>query len=418
MTRSSRKSGEGRFSLCGAPCSFTLVLCSLLTLSTSGLLAQSSEHERIEPPNTATPSRAQVDRAIALAAGYLERACGPDGKFVYEVDTFSGRKSNLYDIIRHAGAMYALAMFNQQHPDRQAADTLVRAARFMLRNYVGPGVRPGQLAVWSKPVSSNRQPTNQYAELGGAGLGLVALAATRQIDPKSVSLDQLQALGRFLLFLQREDGSFVHKYDAKSGSAPNWHSLYYPGEAALGLVALYEADGSSQWLDAATKTLVYLAKSRVGLSTVPSDHWALIATVKLLHYCDAGACPSARDELIQHALQVCNSILHEQFRGSAAVGLDGAFDPDGRTTPAATRLEGLLSALEFLPKGDLRERIVTAIEHGIGFLLRTQIVSGPNSGGMPGAILLRAGNASEIRIDYVQHSLCALLRYRLLSLQR
>ncbi len=33
------------------------------------------------------PSREEVSRAIALAAGYLERACGPTGKFVYQVDT-------------------------------------------------------------------------------------------------------------------------------------------------------------------------------------------------------------------------------------------------------------------------------------------------------------------------------------------
>jgi hypothetical protein len=48
------------------------------------------------------------------------------------------------------------------------------------------------------------------AELGGTGLGLVALAAARETDPKSMPLEQLQALGRFQLFLQRDDGSFVH----------------------------------------------------------------------------------------------------------------------------------------------------------------------------------------------------------------
>jgi hypothetical protein len=32
-------------------------------------------------------------------------------------------------------------------------------------------------------------------------------------------------------------------------------------------------------------------------------------------------------------------------------------------------------------------------------------------GGMPGAVSIRAHDVSETRIDYVQHALCAWLRY-------
>jgi hypothetical protein len=36
------------------------------------------------------PSSEQVNHAITLATDYLVRACGPDGKFVYKVDVYSG----------------------------------------------------------------------------------------------------------------------------------------------------------------------------------------------------------------------------------------------------------------------------------------------------------------------------------------
>jgi hypothetical protein len=362
------------------------------------------------------PSPAQVSHAIELAAGYLERACGPDGKFVYKVDIGSGKESSSYDIVRHAGAMYALAMVNRAHPDPEAAAALLRAAKFLRQNYIGPGVRPGQLVVWSQPlVETSRDPHSKsrerYAELGGTGLGLVALAAAREVDPNSVPLEDLQALGRFALFLQRDDGSFVHKYSERSGPVSNWEILYYPGEAALGFIALYEADHSPQWLGAAGKALAYLAKTRVGLSRVPADHWALIATAKLFPYCADSGCVVSREDLVRHANQVCESILRDQFKGAAAVGLDGAFDPTGRTAPAATRLEGLLAALEFLPKGELRDKIEAATSRGVTFLMRTQVVSGPEAGGMPGSALTRVLDSSQIRIDYVQHALCAWLRY-------
>ncbi len=365
------------------------------------------------------PSVTDVNHAIALARSYLERACGPDGKFVYKVDIGSGKESSSYDIIRHAGAMYGLAMLNRSHRDPQAVAALIRAAKFLRQNYIGPGVRPGQQVVWSQPLADNPEgrrssskSRERYAELGGTGLGLVALAAAREVDPNSVPLEELQGLGRFALFLQRNDGSFVHKYRAEGGAVPNWTVLYYPGEAALGFIALYEADHSREWLVAAGKALSYLAKSRTGLSIAPADHWALIATAKLLPYCEQAGCSASREELVRHAVQVCESILRDQFKGSAPVGLDGAFDPTGRTAPVAARLEGLLAALEFLPKDELRARVEAATGRGIAFLLRAQIVYGREAGGMPGAIISRALDSSEVRIDYVQHALCAWLRYR------
>lgn len=352
------------------------------------------------------PSRGNVHRAIELATDYLERACSADGKFVYLVDVGSGREISSYNVLRHSGAIYALAMANQLSADKKAGESMIRAAAFLRQNYIGPGPQAGQLAVWSKPLS--RGLDGQFAELGGTGLGLVALAAVRKADPKAVPLRDLQALGRFILFLQQDDGSFVHKYLAKTGRVANWQSLYYPGEAALGLIALYEEDHSREWLEAAIKALIYLANSRAGLATVPADHWALIATAKLLPYCDTTTCTPLRERLIRHAAQICSSVLREQVRGTSGTGADGAFDLTGRTAPAATRLEGLVAALQFLPKGELREKIMEAIPRSIAFLLRAQVTSGPYSGGMPGSALAAD---SRIRIDYVQHALCAWIMY-------
>lgn len=383
-----------------------IVLCSFAAAQTD------TAKENIGNGSTETsriPDKAAVSRAIELATDYLLRNCGPDGKFAYKVEIGTGRESSSYDIIRHEGAIYALSMANHAHPDPKVVVAMVRAAEFLHKNYMGPGPRPDQLVVWSKPLDKARE--HQYAELGGAGLGLVALSAVREIDTSVVSGSDLQALGRFALFLQRDDGSFVDKYDAKTGPVPHWESLYYPGEAALGFIALYETDHSREWLNAAGRALGYLARSRVGLSSVPADHWALIATAKLLPYMDQ-VTTATRDELMRHAVQICNSILREQFRGSAATGLDGAFDPDGRTAPAATRLEGLLAGLEVLPKGELQERIQEASDRGVAFLLRVQVTSGLGVGGMRGADLTHARDSGEVRIDYVQHALCAWLRYQ------
>jgi hypothetical protein len=112
------------------PLLFWIALLSSATFGQSG-------SERTMPigpsgiPSGAAPTLTDISRAISLSAGYLERACDQDGKFVYVVDTGSGRESTAYNIIRHAGAMYALAMYQQSAPDRETADVLIRAAKLI-----------------------------------------------------------------------------------------------------------------------------------------------------------------------------------------------------------------------------------------------------------------------------------------------
>jgi hypothetical protein len=370
-------------------------------------------------PGTATHdpvSLAGVSRAIDLSAHYLESACGENGKFAYRLDPNSGQLSSSYNIVRHAGAMYALAMLNGSHPDRKAVDATVRAAAFMRANYIGSDARSNALVVWSRPL-----PTRSDAGLGATGLGLVALTGLDQVEPSAVPLADLEGLGRFIVFLQRSDGSFTSKYSPGSGPVTDWDSLYYPGEAALGLISLYGLDHRGEWLAAAGKALAYLASSRARVQEMPPDHWAVIATARFLPHCRQGDCAVSRAELIEHAGRICDRFLRDQVGNPTDARLAGGFDAAGRTTPSAIRLEGLLAALEFLPDdaSGRRARIEAAVERGIAFLLRAQITSGPYAGGMPaavsgvGSIVVRADpRTSDIRIDYVQHALSAWLRYQ------
>jgi hypothetical protein len=357
-----------------------------------------------------------VDQAISLAAQYIVGACGKDGKFVYLVNTADGKVAPDYNVVRHAGAMYALAMFNGVQPDSRAVDALKRSAGFLRKNYIRPGpvfVGSETLAVWKSPMN---QPGSDVATLGATGLGLIGLLGSEAIEPESTPPGNLKALGQFLLFLQNRNGGFNSKYIARGdGTFAAWGSLYYPGEAALALVSLYESDGSEKWLDGCEAALSFLAKSRAGAKDIPADHWALIATAKLFSLRDQSRISPFRERLLAHAVQICESILADQIEGAAQEEFNGGFNSDGRTTPTSTRLEGLLAALEFLPpeQRELRSRIEGAVRRGIRFLLKSQIRTGRYAGGVPEAIP-RAGASSppEIRIDYVQHFLCALIRYR------
>ncbi len=372
--------------------------------------------------------RVRVDpEAVERSIDYLLRACRHDGRFEYRINidpavTIRPR----YNVLRHAGAMYALATHCAAQPDLRTIEKLGRAARFLQEHCIGPiEGEPGLVGLWSRP-EINGSGRNTQVKLGGAGLGLVALTALETLATGSTPPEDLRGLGRFIVWMQKDDGSFYSKYIPSSvGRRDRWTSLYYPGEAALGLLMLDALDPAPEWKRGAARALGFLARDRAGAETVPADHWALIATSRILPVYDECDALEPREAIVAHAVQVCESILAEQVWDCDDPRLDGGFSRDGRTTPTATRLEGLLAALEFLPESDLdlRMRVASSVEHGMKFLLRAQVREGAFAGGVPRAICrlaeddprnVRSFNdrATEIRIDYVQHAVCAMMQYR------
>jgi hypothetical protein len=375
-----------------------------------------------------------LDQRIGWAAGYLFESVAASGRLVYLRESCGAiGDSRRYNILRHAGAVFSMAQYAAaQPPDKNASEVLRRAAAYLMDCCAGPvDGQTDMLAIWSPPELTGSSRGCLQAKLGASGLTLAALVRLEFVLPGTTAPKVLRQLANFLLFMQKSDGSFYSKYiPAKAGRDDQWTSLYYPGEAALGLVMLHELDGAVRWLEAAIDALRYLARTREGSRPLPADHWALIATARLfkqnpgsLQMASPAGIPwsepqegvSIRGVLLDHATALVESILGEQIEGHERGCLNGGFDLEGRVTPTATRLEGLLAALTFLPAGMLRSRTQHAVGLGVGFLVASQIIDGPARGGIPRYNPLCSSShtrANEIRIDYVQHALAALLAYR------
>ncbi len=381
----------------------------------------------------ADPVSGRLDKAIGLSAGYLVRACGKDGKFVYRISTNPKiTPKPAYNVLRHAGAIYALAMYEQRRPDKKTRDAIARAVGFLKKETIAPMPKNKDLlGVWSRSRISGK-PMLMQVKLGGVGLGLVALLSAEKAGATTTPIDDLRKMGRCILFMQKEDGSFYSKYiPARGGLVGEWVSLYYPGEAALGLLMLYEKDPSpaqaglrQKWLDGAARAITYLARTQADKTAVEADQWTLLAMAKLLPIYDRCKQSVHRELLLRHARRICNSILAEKTQCRTDAPEFGSFGSDARTCPVATRAEGLLAALTFLPAEDkaLRKRIADAASAGISFLLRNQIRTGKYAGGIPRAMRpLPKGHpkfsksfnrrSAEVRIDYVQHAMCAMMQF-------
>lgn len=366
----------------------------------------------------------KITQSIESAAAYMIRHCQPNGQFIYRINTNPNvQVAPKYNVLRHAGAIYALAQFHQQTREMPTERVLRRANDFLQSQAASIVDVPNTQAFWSDPMI-NGSDDPRRAKLGGTGLGLVALCEFEKLIPNSTSPTKLTELGNFLLFMQRDDGGFYSIYQPKfPGRDDSWTSLYYPGEAALGLLLLNDLVPDLDWVRGAKEALLFLARKRKRQDSVPADHWALIATEKLLSN-RTQISDIERQSLQSHARQISRFMLSEQQPQNARKKLDGCFSPDGRTTPTATRLEGLLATLSILPDNDpLRTDVEDACHRGVRFLMRSQIKQGDEKGGLPRAFetLPKShanwsptfnARATEIRIDYVQHALSAWIRYR------
>ena len=269
------------------------------------------------------------------------------------------------------------------------------------------------------------------AKLGGAGLALIALCNVERIFPGTTDLDDMRHIGNFIQHLKQDDGTFASRFDGRYGKDDSWVSLYYPGEAALGLVYLAEVENDEarqeHWISIATEILVYLEGLRrtQALEEIEPDHWALLASSRLIPKLDP---LSVEYWLVyNHAVRVAQSMLVSHTEAEL-IQSGGCFTMDRRTCPTATRLEGLLAACTFVKDHEmfidqvgrkvmpLRERMVRDVQLGIDFLLRSQQQTNENNmkGAVPG--MFPPNNDydlehSEVRVDYVQHSMSAVIAY-------
>jgi len=490
----------------------------------------------------------ELDSFVSNAVSYLVRISHSidqdptfPGRFTYQTDLRDSLHPSLqtnywehnaqpdYNLLRHNGAIYALSeAYNRNEKKRSVVvasnhhkksidrnletvsasirDTMERAVGYLRDNALlpVPDHKEEWLAAWERVDPNDPHSEPDTAKLGGAGLAMIALARLEGIKPNAVCEEELRRLGAFVESLQNKvDGSFICKYQWGVGPYDEWVSLYYPGEAALGLVMLAEFElsleeqqhqkknnvvhsgeaqlelhhyshghhhdegnekHSKRWIKVATDALLYLERLRrdESLEEVKADHWALLATARLLPILDKQR-QDLNDEsrerkqadleywlVYNHGVKVANSIVADH----TTAGLkehNGCFTYDSRTCGTATRLEGLLAAMTFIGDSEmylgteddaaelLKDRIERDVGMGIRFLLNAQQKNDHNNmrGAIPGKFVIGdpqppeqhhsgssdeehdlAFDLAEVRVDYVQHSLSAVIAYESFLLGR
>jgi hypothetical protein len=352
--------------------------------------------------------------AARSAGRYLVRATGPDGRFIYKYEPALDAEVPEYNLLRHAGTLYSMLELYQQTGDSQLLEASDRALAYLLKTL--EPCRAGDL-----PATCAQELG--FVKLGGNGLAIIALAKHAEVTGDRQHVPLMQALARWIQGVQDPAGQFtIHKLGLRTGTVAPLVSEYYPGEALLALLRLNALDQDPNWLDVAERGARWLIQVRDGGLAdhqLAHDHWLLYALNELYRV--------RPDPLyLDHAMRIAGAIVmsqrvdHEQpdWAGSYR---SGPADELPRSTPAATRSEGLLAAY-LLARDyvgpDSAAPIMEAIRRGTAFQLRNQlrpesVMHLPDPSQALGAFK-RGLYDAESRIDYAQHSISSLLAlYRL-----
>lgn len=343
--------------------------------------------------------------SIEYASIYLAQSVKSDGSFIYEYDPVRDVEEDGYNILRHAGTIYSMFEIYEAFPRQDIRISGERAIEYMN----------------AQMRSCNRNQAlcleeDREVKLGGNALAMLALIQYSEATNTRDHDDTIHKLATWITSVQDEDGQFtIHKASYPSMRRENFVSTYYPGEAIYALARacqLLETESYCADAESAANWIITVRDDGLGINELPHDHWFLYGLRELYTV--------TNNELYAtQSYNIANTIINNQITNDPEnphwVG--GFYEPP-RSAPTATRMEGLIAAYE---TGNLsyeyKQDLQKTIKRGVALLTELQIT--PNilaqnqisfaDQGLGGFV--RGFGEQDIRIDYVQHAVSALLGY-------
>lgn len=345
--------------------------------------------------------------AVKNAGEFLKENIHPDGRFAYIYYPQQDRESQDYNLLRHAGTAYAMTELYEVTGDDMLLEKIKLAHKFILNKMGGPNPKDAAAGIKFKTLWNQKEGVSKA---GGAALCMIALAKYTTVTGDTQHVLLMQDLARFIQHQTEENGHLKAKYymDPDIERKP-FESIYYPGECVLALVRLYQIDQNPAWIKTASSLVDYMVFERdkaLLIEKLPHDHWLCIGINELYPI-------TKNDAYKEHAFKIGESIWR-MLRKSGRADWVGSFYSPPRSTPSATRNEATIALFHLAEKlGEDSGKWYEMSTLIAKFEQRMQMdaISGmflKHPEKAHGAFT-RSFENPEIRIDYVQHNISALL---------
>jgi hypothetical protein len=353
-----------------------------------------------------------VSRAVELAERHIVAAQRDNGAFRYTLDPFTGEADMAQvNIPRQAGTTYALCQLGRERRTGKAVQRALTQLTDNRRKVAG-----GAAALTDQP---------DIARLGSTALPLAAYLTCRERVGKRY--DQLIGeLSRFVLRMQRENGSFFPEFVLSAKAPRGEHeSLYSAGQAVLALVLTEELAKREPGLPLPPLAELTPAVDRA-MDYYGNHYWP--AALRSLFYLEENwHCIAAQAALRSHRNDAYERfcIDYTTFKSRlilrAADGADpehvGGYSVTSMLPPHNATTAGFGEALAatlgvMKARGVESSRERTLMREVMGFLMSQQwteeacLICEPEARAVGG--FSEHSASPVIRIDYVQHAMAAI----------
>jgi thiol-disulfide isomerase/thioredoxin/AMMECR1 domain-containing protein len=256
-----------------------------------------------------------------------------------------------------------------------------------------------------------KQSTCNYSYIDIYGDSKIAnnafLILTLINTPDYPQKDQLLTeLAEGIIAMQNEDGSFNTYFTFNTTSGID----YYPGECLLSLMMLYKDTWNISYLESVEKAFTYYKEYWLNNKNTAFIPWHTQA-YKLLYE------ETKDSDVASFIFEMNNWILDYQIQDSTYPDEIGGFSKDYPTTATSSYIEGINDAYivaKYLNDTYHTEKYFNSIKKATRFILQTQFTN-ENSfylinqtraiGGFKYSLI-----DNRIRNDFVQHSVCTLIK--------
>ncbi len=325
-----------------------------------------------------------------------------------------------YSLPRHSGTTFALALLYGKLKGREGvSDAQIRkfkeGAEIAIK-YLGNMVERGRCKDSARDYVCVAR--GHQTDLGSSALTLVGIMEYQRQTGDTRYRDLARRLANFLVYMQRDDGEFCHRYDVAAHQRKCKDKLlYYSGEAALALAMAYKLLGDERYKKATEKALDYLTGENYWPLPMKflfgEDHWTCIAAEE--------AWPALKkDRYAEFCYEFARFQRRHQFDASdhfadyeGGYGITPFFPP--HLTPAGSRTEAMVSTYDLSRhRGETSGTIAAQIVRAFKYIVRHQVrrenaylFARPKY--TVGAIR-KSPIKYDVRIDYVQHTVAAMVR--------
>lgn len=219
-------------------------------------------------------SKSEYRRLVKTATKYLHGQLDENGRYEYGKFPHFDKKIGFYNMLRHTSSTYSLLEGLEYLNDKSGIEWAKKSLDYLLDNYMYIDPEEKNAAY----IFDDTKNINEI-KLGQNGVALIALTKYMSMTGSDEYMDAARKIARGTMRMIGEDGNTVHVLNYPDLTVKEEKRvIYYDGEAAFGLMRLYQVDKNPKWLEYVELLFNHFIKNDYWKY---SDHWLSYCTYEL-----------------------------------------------------------------------------------------------------------------------------------------